>query len=190
MKRTALEARGRALEEAFFRRRDATAREALRAEREHDEALSGLARVCGVNNEALLEPLVAQGLRAETAAALFLVPLIAVAWADGRVQDAERAEIELSARDFGIEEGSACAELFHGWLRDPPDPQLFYAWVDCARALAAELDDDHRWALEDEMLGRARRVAHASPGALRYGPRTTWDEKRALEILADAFEPV
>jgi len=186
----ALESRGRALEGAFFRERDARAIAALGDEREHAEALAALARLCGVQNQALLEPLVAQGLRAETVAALFLVPLIAVAWSDGLVQDAEREEIEASAAEFGIAEGSACADLFHGWLRERPDERLFQAWVECARAIAAELEEDQRWVLEDEMLGRARRIASAARGPLGVGARVSRAERHTLEILADAFEKV
>ena len=176
-----LEGRGRALEGAFFRERDARAIAALGDEREHAEALAALARLCGVQNQALLEPLVAQGLRAETAA---------VAWSDGLVQDAEREEIEASAAEFGIAEGSACADLFHGWLRERPDERLFQAWVECARAIAAELEDDQRWVLEDEILGRARRIASAARGPLGVGTRVSRAERHTLEILADAFEKV
>src|SRR5215467_7110 len=88
-----LEERGRALENQFYEKENqeklAAMKHKLDAQRTKDE----LRKASGMSDDAVLDQLVALGLRGNTIAALSLVPLIQVAWADGAVQDNERTAI-------------------------------------------------------------------------------------------------
>lgn len=182
-----LEERERALEEKFFRERDARLRERLRRERERREGIEGLARATGVCDERVLAELVERGIGAESLTALVLVPLIAVAWADERVTEAERLEILGSARDLGVEHEGAAHALLEGWLRERPEPGLVEAWKDYVRALVRDLGPERARLLREEVLERSREVAKVGGGLTGLG-RVSGAERRVLDDLAGAFE--
>src|SRR5262249_12906702 len=82
----------------------------------------------GMSDGAVLDQLVALGLRANTIAALSVVPLIQVAWADGAIQDNERTAVLQGAHGKGLEEGTDGYELLQAWLKRRPGDELFTAW--------------------------------------------------------------
>lgn len=184
----ALEDRRRALEEAFFRKEDARLRERLRERMEEERDAEALARACGMKAQApLLKPLVHEGVTVETLPALFLVPLVAVAWANDAVTATERLELLSHARALGVEPGSASHELLEGWLERRPPQRLFEAWNAYAEALASALDAEQRSAFADEVLWRAREVARADGGVLRIGRRVSEAESGVLTELERVF---
>lgn len=66
------------------------------------------------------------GVRAETLAALAVVPLVEVEWADGALDAKERRTIvERSA----ISPNSTAAALLEAWLDRRPEPKLLVAWT-------------------------------------------------------------
>src|SRR5690242_3342880 len=77
--------RERALEDEFFRREDQRLLEHLGALRVAASTREALAKASGITDPVLLDMLVAHGIKAETVAALSFVPLLEVAWADGRL---------------------------------------------------------------------------------------------------------
>jgi hypothetical protein len=179
--------RRRALEEAFFAEQD---QKLLRRLRQADAARSGkaaLAAASGIADEAVLDRLAALGLDAGTVAALALVPLVAVAWADGALDAKEREAVLAGAAEAGVGEGAAARDLLDRWLREPPPRDLLAAWADYTRAVAAKLDDADMQALRADLLGRARRVAEAAGGFLGVGRRVSAAEQAVLERLAAAF---
>lgn len=182
-----LEARAHALEEQFFRKRDAELLERLRREREARRGMEGLARATGVHDEAVLASLVERGIGAESLTALVLVPLVAVAWADERLTEAERLEVLRAARELGVEHESAAHALLERWLGEQPDPGLYDAWRAYVRALAEELGPERARAVEHDMLERAREVAKVGGGLTGLG-RVSGAQRRAIEALAGAAE--
>src|SRR4030095_8542232 len=104
----------------------------------------------------------------ETVAALIIVPLVEVAWADGTLDAKERrAVIERS----GIQPGSSDAALLEPWLARRPDPKLFTAWTQMVKGMTAQLDAAGRERLKAGLLERARAVASASGGILGVGAK-------------------
>jgi hypothetical protein len=176
-----------ALEEAFFAEEDARARRRLREAAEARSRKEALAAASGIADDAVLERLAALDLGADTVAALALVPLVAVAWADGAIDDKERAAVLAAAAEAGVGGEEAGGRLLERWLREPPPPGLLAAWADYIRAVSASLDGEARRALGADLLGRARRVAEATGGFLGVGRRVSAAEEAALERLAAAF---
>jgi len=186
-----LDDRRAALEEAFFRAEDERLRRELRARKLAEHDAEALARATGMEGLApLMTDLVQQGVTAETLPALFLVPLVAVAWADDEVAQTERLELMAQARDLGVEPGSASHQLLGRWLENRPPTALFEAWRDYASALSASVDGEQRGELARELLWRAREVAKADGGVLGIGRRVSAMERQVLEELEGVFRSV
>lgn len=146
-----------------------------------------LAEGAGIEDQDLLERLQALGIRAETLQAFALVPLVQVAWADGRMEDAEREAVLDGAASTGIEPESLAYNLLRLWTYDPPPPELEDVWGEFIAVLTAELDDDQRRRLRKRIVGRARAVAEAAGGFLGLGSPVSASEEAVLARLDRAF---
>lgn len=72
----------------------------------------------------LVQELEALGLDAESFRAIALLPLVEVAWADGRTQQEERRLIAEIARGHGLLQGKG-ASMLKSWLLHQPEPEYF-----------------------------------------------------------------
>jgi len=181
--------RRRALEDSFFRERDQLLLEKLRIELEALEENRHLAHVSGILDEKVLAKLVKAGVRGETLAAVTLIPLVEVAWADGAVSDDERAAVLKAAAENGVQEGSASHELLGHWLKDRPDVRIIAAWKEYVGALAKAMPADAMLVLRERLIGRMRAVAEAAGGFLGLGRKTSKVEQSAIEEFERATQP-
>ena len=181
-----LEERGRALENQFYEKENqeklTTMKHKLDSQRSKDE----LRKASGMTDDAVLERLVALGLRANTIAALSLAPLIQVAWADGTIQDNERTAILQGAHGKGLEEGSDGYDLLQTWLKREPGDELFTAWEAYIKALAAQLNDEQNRLLKNQIVGFAKMVAASAGGILGFG-KVSASEEAVLHRIEAAF---
>lgn len=187
MSKDFLEDRRHALEEAFFAQHNEAL---LRRLREADAAASRrqtIAAASGITDDAVLDRLMDLGIGSETVAALSVVPLVVVAWADGSIDERERAAILSGAADAGIDKDSPGYEVLGQWLRQPPPPGLLAAWEAYIGAVADTLDRPARRTLRDDLLSRARRVAEAAGGFLGVGRMVSPAENAALKQLEAAL---
>ena len=186
MSEVTLEDRGRALENQFFEKDDqqklAQMKKSLDSQGTRDE----LRKASGMSDEAVLDKLVALGLRANTIAALSLVPLLQVAWADGKIQDNERTAILQGAHGKGLETGTPGYELLQAWLARPPSEELFVAWEAYIKALTAQLNDEQNRLLRQQIIGFAKMVAAAAGGILGFG-KVSASEEKVLHRIEGAF---
>ena len=176
--------RGKALEEMFFAKENEKLRMALQEKEEAKNRQETLSAASGITDDAVLEQLVALDIRSDTLAALSLVPLVAVAWADGTVDDNERSAILSAAEDSGLSGESAA--LLDAWLVTQPSSEVLSAWKDYVLALTSTMDAAARDKLKQEILSRARTVAEAAGGFLGVG-KISSEEEEKLEELARAF---
>ncbi len=179
--------REKALEELFFEKENRKLLERIRAEAEQVSAKQGLAELTGIRDEALLEKLVQLGIRPGKWAAVALIPLVEVAWADGAVEERERRAVLSAAEANGVTKGGAAYELLEQWLAARPDAAYLQAWGEYTVDLCAQLGEAERAALKQEILGRARQVAEAAGGILGLGNKISEAEQRALDELEKAF---
>jgi len=134
----------------------------------------------------LSETLAGLGIRTETLAALTLVPLVRVAWADQHLDTEERSAVLRGAESVGIAPDSPDHALLRAWLEERPDPRIFEAWRDFVAALCARLSIEGQLELREDLLGRAREVAAAAGGFL--GVRTiSRREEAVLRELESVF---
>jgi hypothetical protein len=176
-----------ALEEAFFRKENekhlAELREELAMKRSKDE----LRTASGITDDEALDHLVALGVTGQTLAALSLVPLIHVAWADGKMDEREREAVLMAATSKGIEPGKATYTLLAGWLERAPDPILFDAWRAYIKELSSSLVPGQRGLLKSQILAFAQTVAESAGGFL--GIKTvSATENEALRQIESAFD--
>lgn len=176
-----------ALEEAFFVRQDAELIRRLRTGNESGIRKQALSAASGIIDDALLEKLVASGIESGTLAALTLVPLVAVAWADGSLDEKERAALLSAASGIGLDPAGPAYQLLTQWLAKPPGPHLLETWTDYIRGTSADLGEDARHTLQLHVLGRARRVAEAAGGLLGLASKVSAAEETMLAQLEGAF---
>lgn len=181
--------RRQALEDSFFHKKD---QELLARLKEAAAGTQGLrkelAAATGVGDVAFLDKLVDLGIQPETALALSLVPLVQVAWADGKIQEAERKAILSAAHDSGIGETSPSYALLQDWLQNAPGEELEATWRGYVEALIETLSAHERRNFCESSLKRARSVAAVAGGVLGLGNKISASEKRVLDELATAFE--
>ncbi len=185
-KPTGLKLRAKELEEGFFVQENARLLAKLREEAAKEEKKKEFRTVLNVQNEELLDALIELGVEAETLVALSLVPLVEVAWADGTIQDKERAAILRAAEERGVTPGGATHDLLENWLKMKPRPELLEVWRGYTEELMASLQGTARDQLKSSSLGRARAVAEAAGGFLGLGSISA-AEKKMLEQLERAF---
>jgi hypothetical protein len=180
--------RKRALEEEFFRKQEAALLNQLRVDQAKESAQEALAAATGVQDSAVLHKLNTLGITSDTLLALGLVPLVAIAWADGALDDKERRAITASLDTAGIVADSPASQLVQSWLSSPPPASMLEAWLSYTAALAAALSPTERNNLRDSVLGRARAVAEAAGGFLGFGNRVSKAEEELLQKLASVFD--
>ena len=181
-----LEERGRALENQFYEKENQEKLTAMKHKLDTQRSKEELRKASGMSDDAVLERLVALGLRANTIAALSLVPLIQVAWADGTIQDNERNAILQGAHGKGLEDGSDGYDLLQTWLKRQPGDELFTAWEAYIKALAAQLNDEQNRLLKNQIVGFAKLVAASAGGILGFG-KVSATEEAVLHRIEAAF---
>jgi hypothetical protein len=181
-----LEERGKALENQFYEKENKEKLAAMKSKLDSQRTKEELRKASGMTDDAVLDKLVHLGLRANTIAALSLVPLIQVAWADGAVQDNERTAILQGAHGKGLEKGTDGYELLQTWLQKRPSDELIEAWEAYIKALASQLNDEQRRLLKNQIVGFAKMVAAAAGGFLGIG-RVSASEEKVLARIEAAF---
>jgi hypothetical protein len=178
--------RGRSLEDEFFRREDQRLIQRLNELRAAEATREALARASGITEAAVLEKLIELGIKPETVAALSLVPLVEVAWADGVLDAKERRAVMERA---GVARDSTAGALLEAWLDRRPDPKLLTAWTHMVEATARQLGPDGAARLKAGLLEKARAVAAASGGMFGVGSKISASEAAMLATLEAAFPP-
>jgi len=187
MSEVTLEERGRALENQFYENENQAKLAAMKEKLDTQGSKDELRKASGMSDDAVLDKLVALGMRSNTIAALSLVPLIQVAWADGKIQDNERTAILQGAHGKGLEQGSPGYELLQTWLTRPPQDELFSAWESYIKALTGQLNDEQNRLLKNQIVGFAKMVAAAAGGILGFG-KVSASEDKVLHRIEAAFQ--
>jgi hypothetical protein len=183
MEHDSIHERGRALEEEYFRKKNAELIEKMRAAAAQEQARADISARTGVTDPALLAQFESLGFTAETVALLPLVPLLQVAWAEGGVDQAERALIEKAARGRGIEPGSAADAQLKKWLDQRPSGELFQ---NAASLVAAMLETPASGLSAGDLVKAAESIAAASGGFLGIH-KVSAEEKQVLADLSAAL---
>ena len=174
------------LDEAFFQGDAAELRDSFDPAQADSAWRLGMAGE--LDDDELVDRLLGLGIRVETLAALALVPLIEVAWADGHMHPKERDAVLVGAESSGIPPESTSYRLLRIWTYERPQPALQDAWREFIRATLEQLDAAERVSFRVNLMGRARAVAEAAGGILGLTSKVSESERDMLEHLASVFD--
>ena len=174
------------LEESYFQEYEAHQRAQLRAQLEakaKDAAdHRAVGEQVGLADEQLVRRIRELGFEGETARVLHLMPLVEVAWADGKVSDQERKAVLAAAEAHQIEPGSQAAILLASMLETRPSAavreQVFEVLRDLLKAKGMAPHD---------VLAACTSVAEASGGFLGIGTKVSKEEQAVIEQLTRTF---
>ncbi len=172
-------------EERYFLEKEAQIRNRIRAELEARAKAAAQRQAIAAQvggNEQLAGRLHDLGFDADTVPALHLLPLVAVAWADGKVSPAERDAVFRIAAAHGIEPGSKAALLLASLLESRPSQAVGDQVAALLRDLLASRGLHPRSLVEASL-----EVASASGGFLGLGNKVGPQERALIEDLSRTF---
>ncbi len=176
------------MEDLFFAEKDQELLEKIREEIGAKESRDALQSASGISDAAVLDALIESGIKPETLTSVALIPLVAVAWSDNKMEDAEVTAILQAADVAGITTGSASYHTIEAWLSRKPGHDLLDAWKSYIGSLKSTLDEVALTQLKTSIIGRAEHVAKASGGFLGLGHRVSDSERKVLDELTQAFD--
>ncbi len=179
--------RRQAFEEEFFNKYNQKLIDKLRVTLEKQHTREELEQLTGIHDPAVLETLMTLHVDKSTFAAFGLYPLVEVAWADGKVDDKERAAFIAAAAEHGITPGSFAHTALEAFLRNSPREDARKAWYAWAETLNLKLDAGERRKVREGLVKRARAIAEASGGFLGLGNKISTSEQRVLDAIERAF---
>jgi tellurite resistance protein len=177
-----------AMEESFFAKQNEALRLRLKEMDEARRKKEAFTAASGITDEDVIEKLASLNIGSDTLAALSVVPLIAVAWADGGIDAQERIAVFSKATELGLDKHNIGYQRIERCLTEKPPPaDLFAAWKAYIGALSATLSDEARRTLKMEVLDRARTVAEAAGGFLGVGRKISAQEAQVIKEIESAF---
>jgi hypothetical protein len=165
-----LEDRRKAQEEDYFRKANAEAAAKLKAKADLTNA--------GIQDTSLVEHLLKSGFDSDSARALYLLPLVDIAWADGRVQKDEQTQILKLMEDRGIAKDSKAYAMMTRWIEKGPSDESFLQARTLLEPIVQELKksgkDVSNWVIE-----ASEKVAAVTNSLFGLGSKMVSKEERA-----------
>ena len=175
----------KALEDAFFKKESDRLIQDLRAKAEREEKRKALREMMPKAEDGLLSHLVELGVGPTTVLAIGTVPLVEVAWADGKLDAKEREALMKAAAQRGIEPGSANHVMLELWLSEKPAKTLLDAWKHYIAGIWPQLTAPERKEVREALLDRARDIAKAAGGFLSMASISPEEESVLKELEAN-----
>jgi len=174
-----------ALEQEFFQDADQQVLVAIQdsPRASHDDVM---ALTAGIVNWKVWDELQQMEITPKTLMAFSLFPAIHVAWADGRVEEAEKQAILKSAEQLGVAASSPAFVLMESWLSGEPHAKLFQAWKQFVDAVRPSLSEEAYLQLRDAAIQRAKTIAGAAGGILGLH-KVSRAESAAIAALESVF---
>jgi tellurite resistance protein len=177
---------GNFLESLFFLQEEKKLTENLQKMKALKETKEAISKVSGIKDDKILQKLVDLDIRPEIAASLTLIPLVAVAWADGEIDEKEKATILTGASKLISGDNQINHEVLKTWLSRKPGPELLEAWKHYVAELCGRLNETERNRMRDAVLGHAVKVAKSSGGIFGIGA-ISFEEQEMINLLKKAF---
>lgn len=179
--------RAQTLVDAFYHVKDQQLLNEFRNRMAKMDQRAQLAAASGIDDEGVLDRLIELDIGPETLAALAVIPLIQVAWADGKVQSEERKAIIRAAQESSVKSGGNQYLLIDYWLDKKPGREMFEAWEHYIQALCQQLEPDEIAELKHDVLTLARKIARAAGGMLGIKSKISKAEREVLDQLEKFF---
>ena len=154
--------REKAMEADYFRKENEKLLEKLRQGAKLDDIAKALADKLQLDNQELLARVRELGVTLETAPALFLTPLVQVAWAEGSVGNREREAVLRLARQRDVQEDSPAYAQIVDWLKVRPSDALFDTGLEVIRYGFSVLPTKEQEERIERLIDACHEVAAAS----------------------------
>jgi uncharacterized tellurite resistance protein B-like protein len=140
----------------------------------------GIAKTLELDDPELVERIHALGFNGDSVRIFDLLPLVHVSWADGQVQQNERATIFSILEERGIEPESDASLLMEALLERRPSESFLAESLFLIRSVAGAEG-------QAGIVDLCARVADASGGLLGFGAKTSDVERQLIGKVADAL---
>lgn len=175
------------LENAFFLKENEELLKKLRELKKLEETKENLKLVSGISNEKILAKFIELGVTPAILSSLVIIPLIEVAWADGKLDDAERKAVLNAAQSEGLGKFAVNRAILEEWLTIRPSEKLFEAWHHYVRAISEQFSTEQKQSLIDPLLSYAEDIARATGGIFGLG-KIAKSEKETIEKIRKSLE--
>jgi hypothetical protein len=172
-----LHERGSALENQFFADLDAKLLAELKSSQDQESAVAEFTRISGIKDKNILQAIHKLGITPQSLSALRIFPLVAVAWGDGVLEQAEKSTIQLLASTHSELQSGPASQLLKKWLDAKPAAEMFDAWESYAKALINALPADQAEELKAVLVKEIHTVAEASGGLLGWAAVSQGESK-------------
>lgn len=172
------------LEDRFFFAENEILRERLATLKKKEENMQTLSEVSGIKDHLVLQQLVDLDIRPEILAALCLIPIIEVAWANGSVDKKEMNAILEAAKKNSF---SGDEDILREWLQNKPNPKLMEAWEIYMQGLCGIIDNDAIYSLQHEIISHIQSVAEASGGFFGLTKPISNNEQKMIDKIKGFF---
>lgn len=174
-------------EEEYFQREDIEKKAKMRRERQlkalRQEERENIARKLNTS-EKVAEEAMELGFDAETARVLPLIPLIQVAWADGKVTGRQFDKVKAKAKKFGVEADTPAYEFLELLLTEQPTGVYFDRVNKVIRSI---VDEDPGGDIRSNVLSWSKAVAESSGGFFGLTNPISKNERAVLDEFAELF---
>ncbi|MBF0206746.1 MAG: TerB family tellurite resistance protein [Oligoflexia bacterium] len=179
------------LEDAFFLKEDQILIDKMKQMEKMKKTKEEYTKVSGITNDTVLQKFIELDLEVNLVASMALVPLIEVAWADGKITTEERVVILSCIEKLGVDNKGIELSLIERWLTHRPEPKLLDAWFSYVHGVNERMSPEERKVFEEVLMHDVTRVANASVGKWSFnfglGKKFSKREKRVIEKLRSAF---
>jgi uncharacterized tellurite resistance protein B-like protein len=141
-----------------------------------------IAKAVGTTDADIVDRIEQLGLSGDSARILDVLPLVHVAWADGRVQKAERVAVLAVLEARGIPPKSDACLLIEALLEARPSETFLAQSLSIVRDLAARSGTETA-----DIVDLCAKVANASGGLLGFGAKTNDKERTIIGEVAKAL---
>ena len=171
-------------EEEYFHKKNQALIAQLRQKLEQENNAQAIADKTGIHDPHLMAWLTQLGFTPDTVPVLHLVPLLMVAWADGTIQDGERALLERAAADAGVVAGTPAFAKLTDLLTNRPDSNFYDAALTYMRVLLAAMPEAEAAQARGDLKSLAGQIAKTSGGLFGWFSKVNDDEQNALALLS------
>jgi hypothetical protein len=184
----AFHTRAKSLEDAFFKERDRKLAENIKNRLNAEEQQRVLSYSLGLTEELAAKGIAQLQSGVEVAAVMALLPMVEVAWCDGKVESAEKGAVLRGAAEVGLEFESPLYKFLQSWLDHRPSTAALEAWHTYVKAFVNLVEPATAAKVKEHVMGRSERVAKAAGGFLGMGNKISAAEQACLNNLAKAFD--
>ncbi|MBF0206716.1 MAG: TerB family tellurite resistance protein [Oligoflexia bacterium] len=177
------------LEDIFFLENDKILIEKLKQMEKMKKTIEEYSNVSGITNHKILQKFIDLQIPLEIVASLAVIPLIEIAWADGKIDEQEKKMVLNSITSLGIEKTNIEHELIERWLEHKPDQKLLDAWKSYIHGICEQITQEEKKQMEEELLKHVYSIAEASGGILNtgIGNKVSNREQELINQLQSAF---